>query len=487
MPTFSDRSTLLERLLETRQSSDGGWPQKLEVDDAPTTIVGSAQALEILRMRGLEYRDAQVQRGLRYLATQVRTQTSNSRADGRGEWSRFPAYALWGLMRYPAARHDKQLGQGVVFSYEWLSKHQLPSGGWSQSREEEPLWLPATMVAVHALDRLAIYSGATKAQEISGIADRARDHILAQAQVKNGDRQSFWTQAVGGQSCPGATSLAVLTLAGGAEIHRQAARAGINWLGANRGEWTQRAHFDEQMESRRWRILTFSLGLRALMHPCGMRDLKDPAVAEVVQHIDTLWSTEHHAWADGPGLKASTSGSYAVMAAVHALKRAYPFDPFEHLGIRPQHSPNSSNKSPRAHRKLYISIPQQSIRLEDDSGDLIVQTPVPGRSQWSILLALARRHHEAISKGSNSQTDMTISLEDCARLGANDKGTTTEAVERTIRRLHEMLAREAMKYSHRGFVDLIEDHVPGGSTERRLALEEIDVYFTDGLPALTAA
>ncbi len=491
MPTFSDRLTALERLLDLRQSTgDGGWPQKLGIDNSPTTIVATAQALEILRIRGLEHGDSQIQGGLRYLAEKVSEHTqprSDARPGARGEWSRFPAYALWGLMRYPASRHDETLKHGIAFSYRWLRDNCLPSGGWSQSREQGPLWLPGTMVAVHALDRLAVYSGEGIARAAGELVDRARGHIIANAQHKNGNRQQFWTQTPGGEACPGATSLAVLTLARGSEMHREAARAGINWLGANRGEWTNRAHIDDQFETRVWHILSFSLGLRALMHPCGERDLNDPAVAEVVRYLDILWNEEHQGWADRPGLKASTSGSYAVISAVHALKRVWPFDPFEHLGLRPHRRAGPGGTPPRAHRVLYVSGPERSIRIEDSAGGLILQTRIEGPSQWLILLTLATRHHEAVSRGSTNQTEMTVSLAECAQLRSNGKAAKPESVTRALRRLHEKLAAEAGRRSRRVFVELIEDHVPPETTERRLALEQIEVRFTDILPAVSPA
>jgi hypothetical protein len=489
MTIFSDRFTALEHRLDTRRSAtDGGWPQKLGMVNAPTTIVATAQALEILRIRGLEHEDGEIQGGLRYLAKQVSEQTqpkSDSHPSGRGEWSRFPAYALWGLMRYPSSRHDPALKEGIMFSYRWLRAHCLPSGGWAEDREKGPLWLPGTMVAVHALDRFAIYNGERVSQESRGIADHAREHITAIAQRKNRS-QLFWTQTIGGEACPGATSLAVLTLARGSKKHRDAARAGINWLAANRGEWTQRVHEDVNVETRRWRILSFSLGLRALMHPCGERDVNDPAVPEVVQHIDTLWNEEHQGWADLRGLEASTSGSYAVISAVHTLKRAWPFDPFEHLNVRAHRRAGHVNNSPHALRVLRISAAEQRIQLHDHAGTMIVETKVDGPSQWAILLALATRHHEAASNGSTDQTEMTISLEECARLCNGGKGAKPESVTRTLRRLHEKLATEAKTRSRRGFVDLIEDHVPPGTTERRLALEEIEVRFLDNLPAVSA-
>ncbi|HEY3960113.1 MAG TPA: hypothetical protein VGL68_06325 [Solirubrobacteraceae bacterium] len=268
-------------------------------------------------------------------------------------------------------------------------------------------------------------------------------------------------------------------------ISTGAARAGINWLGANREQWTQRVNGDNQVETRVWRILSFSLGLRALMHPCGERDIGDPAVAEVAQHIDSLWRDDQQGWVELPGLDASTSGGYAVIAAIHTLKRVWPFDPFEQLGLRVQRR-NGRGGAPRAHRILHVSVSERGIRLEDSSESLILQTQIEGPSQWTILITLAKRHYEAVSRGSTNQTEMTVSLNDCAQIHANGRRSKPESVTRALHRLNEKLRAEASKQSRRAFVELIEDHVPPGTIERRLALEEIEVRFTDELPGMSS-
>src|SRR5579863_10325342 len=176
MTAFPERFAALERLLDYRRSSDGGWPQKLELANAPTTIVATAEVLEILRIRGLRYEDSTIQRGLRYLADQVKAQTTKA---GRGEWHRFPAYALWGIMRYPAALHDPALSSGALFSAEWLIRHQLPGGGWSQGSQYDQIWLPATMVATTALDRLVGFTRGKVRSAAQAAAVRARSALRA--------------------------------------------------------------------------------------------------------------------------------------------------------------------------------------------------------------------------------------------------------------------------------------------------------------------
>jgi hypothetical protein len=383
-------------------------------------------------------------------------------------------------MRYPESRHDQTLATGIVFATKWLRSNALPAGGWSRAKDQKTsIWLPGTMVAVHALERLGIYSSTALAHEIQALTKKARDHIVENGLRTSGNRM-HWTQIVGGNACPGATSLAVLTLARGSEHHRDAARAGIEWLSANRELWTRHVHIDNLIDKRLWRIQSFSLGLRALMHPCGERDVGDPAVAEVVSHFNSLWRDGNHGWADEPGLEASMSGGYAVISAVQTLKRVWDFDPYEHLGILMQHRGKVKSPPPRAPRILNVCTNERSIRIEDDRGDLILQTRLGGKAQWPFVLMLANRHHEAVSKGTTNKTEMTISLDEYARA----LKTKPESVIRTRRRLHEKLVKEARKLSQRAFVELVEDHFPPETTELRFALEEIEVHFVDTLPTV---
>jgi hypothetical protein len=118
------------------------------------------------------------------------------------------------------------------------------------------------------------------------------------------------------------------------------------------------------------------------------------------------------------------------------------------------------------------------------SGEIFVEATISGPAQWTILCSLAERHYEATKKGSEDQTDQTLSLEELGRLCGGDASPTRPAsVERTIRRLNKELGELARRQSHMHFVDLIEDHVPPGTNEKRAALEEIEVRFVNQLPA----
>jgi hypothetical protein len=247
--------------------------------------------------------------------------------------------------------------------------------------------------------------------------------------------------------------------------------------------WTTRVHYDQQLDSRRWRILSFGLGLRALLHPCAPRDVHEPSIAEAVAHSSSLWNQEDGGWAEEPGLRATTSGSYAVIAAAHTLKRAWPFDPAEQLGLHPRLGTAPTRRLPRAPRVLYIVKRTHVIRVTNEMGETLVECKVSGGSQWIVLCTLAERHSKAMAKGATDQNLLTVTLAEFASLlGKHDEARKLESVRKTIRRLNAMLAREARKWSRDRFVDLIEDHLPPGTTEHRAALEEIDVRFVDELP-----
>jgi hypothetical protein len=475
MTAFPERFATLEKLLDYRRSPiDGGWPQKLELDNAPTTIVSTALALEMLRIRGLEDGDSRIQSGLLYLAEQVKEQTSPT---SRGEWTRYPAYALWGLMRYPAALQDPRLAAGATYAYRWLATYRLKRGGWAQTRRPDALWLPATTVAVHAVERLALYTNRRQLPEAAAIVSMARDAVVQTAEGRN-KGQRWWPQEPGGDPCPGTTGLAVLTLARGSSGHREVARAGIDWLAANPDLWATQVHYDDQIESRNWRIFSFSLGMRALLHPCARRSVTDPAIGAVVEHFDALWDEKEGGWSARPGGKASTAGSYAVVSATHALQRAWPFDPAEILGLRGVSGTHRPRPRARPIRVLYVSRASRSIRVESQRKETLVEMTIRGPSQWIILTTLAQRHHDAVAAGSTDQNDRTVSLEELARRCQ----TKVDSVRKTIDRLQKKLAAAAKLRSRASFVDLIEDHVPAGTVEKRVALEEIEVRLVDTLP-----
>ncbi len=489
----SSRFAMLEATLLRNKSESGSWPHWLDVEDASTSLVGTAHGLAMLRMRGYEFHEPDVQKPLLYLARQVRVHT---RRDQRGEYSRYPAYALWGLMRYPGALAEKEIFEGAKFSANWLIRKARPSGGWSvkgHSDEERLLSLPATMPAVLGLDRFAPYARGDLGRKCIQCSRDARAAIAAAA-VGSGEWR-FWRQLPGGEACPGATSLAVLTLAGGTKEERDLAGLGINYLLANPDDWTTQVHDDQQLKQLIWRIMTFSVGLRAVLHPCARQKVNDDVVRAVVAHMDSLWSEEGEGWAFVQGGIPTTTGSYAVAAAVRALKNASEFDPFaQYLGkkrFRPTAArkvKGSRNGGMGAQKSRRIDVWEAerkiTIKVENPPGqEFSAKWDARAKSQWATLMALLKRQVHAqevrrqkAAKENDRQSDATLSVAALMEY-SQGKAANAKSVERTIKRINAKVAETAWE-AKLHFQYLIEPMAVGDSeVDMEYGMEETEVVF----------
>ena len=155
---FPARASTLEAFLTSGelQSSNGGWPHKLDIKSAATTIVSTAHVVEMLRIWDHEYDSETVQSALAFLAREVieQTQPVKTTGSGRGEWTRFPVFALWGLTRFHRAIFDPEFEDGLAIAIKWLARNELPGGGWGVHKSAHELSFTMTTPAVHALDRL---------------------------------------------------------------------------------------------------------------------------------------------------------------------------------------------------------------------------------------------------------------------------------------------------------------------------------------------
>jgi hypothetical protein len=489
MPAKLER---LEAGLRDRVSkSSGGWPHWLHIDRASTSLVGTAHSLAMLRMLGYEAQDDLVAGGMRYLALEVKEQL---KPGGRGVYARYPAYALWGLMRFPAAVSEPEVLEGAKFSASWLMRRQRPAGAWTldgERNDELPVSLPATMAAVHGLDRLAPYVRGAFGQRSMATTSAARDAIMATAE--RADAGVFWRQLPGGVPCPGATSLAVLTLAGGSREHREMAQQGIEYLRADRLSWTRSVHIDDQLEQLTWRIMSFSLGLRALLHPCApsvTAASSKQIIQEVVSHFDDLWDEENGAWSVQQGHRASTTGSYAVLAALRALKNRSEFDPVKAYGL----TVNSNGQKDRSgeaipgrqragtgnsQRQVRLIPDQQRISIKDpelSDREFFVDWDSRARSQWGILEHMLRLKLKANESQRQDQYEYTVSPAELATY-AKHEAVDPATVDRTIRRINQKIAAAAAEVRIHSFPLLIEKIVPGDSTDFRYGIEEAQVVI----------
>ena len=489
------RLAVLENVLRKRVSkSSGGWPHWLHIDRASTSLVGTAHTLAMLRMLGLESHNDLVVGGQHYLAREVREQI---KPGGRGVYARYPAYALWGLMRFPGSISDPVVFDGAKFSASWLMGRTRPSGAWTVdgTRDDNTaISLPATMAAVHGLDRLAPHVRGVYGTRCLIAAATARDAVAAAAQSSR--TGSFWRQRQGSTACPGATSLAVLTLAGGSREQREIARQGLAYLRAHPTDWTTSVHIDDQLEQLTWRIMSFSLGLRALLHPCATKAPSKSIIQEVVTHFDALWDERTGAWAVQQGHDASTTGSYAVLAAVRALKNAWDFDPVPAYGLTRSDasikgetsqaiSDGPSANGKHSQRQVRLIEGKQTICISDpelSDREFCVSWDSKAKSQWGILAAMLGLKQRANKRKHPDQYHYTLSPGELAT-HAKTEGIDPATVDRTVRRINERIAAAAIGVHIHSFPVLIEKIIPGDSDEVRYGIEEAEIVSPTSSPS----
>jgi hypothetical protein len=476
LTAFTEQHNTLKQVIRGgRSEREGGWPHRLNTVNAATSIVATAHAIELLRGWGHPVDDPRVAGGLGYLATQVSRHTHpiGRRGDGRGEFSRFPAYALWGLTRYLRAIGERRYHTGLQFAVSWLAQHRRPRGGWAVGTGGELSYV-STLPAVHALDRLTLHP--TLGTVAAELARDARTAVAFAVQRTHG--RAWWTaDGPGAPPSAGVTALAVLTLADGNPPQRELARSGIAWLLANPARWRTEVEPDRQLESRLWHIMSFSLGLRAILHPCGSVSASERVLEPAIRHLDALWDPETGAWGEFIGGKGTTSGSFAVVAAVRALKRAAEFDPFVDLGYPIRVASRRFARGARSRRTLQLYPDTQRVRIQDRDGTVLADGRLLGTSQWAILLHAAKHH---IAKApSGDQAVQTFSSAELAAITS----VQPASVQRTIRRLNASLKDLVAEQRPREFLsDLIEDITPEGSGERKYGFDEVDIVIETGQP-----
>jgi hypothetical protein len=327
-------------------------------------------------------------------------------------------------------------------------------------------------VAVEALDRLALARDGQIRAACLNLARSARLAIAREAERSGTHR--WWPQIPRGKPCPGATSLAVLALMS-VPAHRELAHAGAQHLLAHPDKWVASVHPDDQL-SVHWRILSFSLGLQAVLLPGGAQQPTRLVLQESIGHFDALWNGDHRAWATHPGAEGSTTGSFGVVTAVAALKRAWQFDPAEHIGRSTRRkSRRYATHVPRASRQVIVDEATNTVSVLGADDDLLAQLEIRGPKQWPLFVAIARRRYEAAQRGHDDQVAQTVSAAELAAIG----GIQETSIVRAVHRLNVAFSKAARRAGTRGFKDLIEPITPGGSNERRFGMEEVIVRFAD--------
>ncbi len=390
-------------LAHSQSETDGGWPHDLHEPDAALSIASTAHAIDMLRFLGRPYAADNVSDGLGYLSTQVHTQLRPGR---RGPYNRYASYALWGLTRYREAAADRAWTSAFDFCLRWLEDNRRPGGGWATKvGGSEQLSLVATTPAVTALDRLAFDQRfGPRASVLSGSARRA---IVEQGLRRAAPGPLVWGHGSRSGPAPGPTALAALALAGSPDpLERDEARASARWLLDRSGHWAGTVEADLLLTQVHWRVLTFSLGVRAVL-AAGAAGPADRRLQPALSALAPLWDPSTDAWAVQPGELGSTTGSFGVVSAVRAATRHWRFDPFDGLPVtfaRP------SRRRPPVRRRHLLRLHAGDRMLEVREGPedaLIVSMKLPPQLMATLAFA-ARRHCAGAEAESLTRRSFTL-------------------------------------------------------------------------------
>lgn len=470
---FVGQLAAYERVLAKSQSpDDGGWPHWLDLATPSTSIVATAHAVELLRYLGRRYDSPPVQMALQYLAAAASEHAQEVDEGGRGSSARYPAYSLWGLSRFEAARHDPALANEIKFALSWLAGNKLRGGGWGpRAGSDEPLSYVVTMPAVSALDRFTYHpdlGGPSRA-----LAAGARAAVARSASSRGTSTQRYWGQPDQPDTPhSGLTALAVLTLADGSADDQRMARAGITWLMSHVSEWAESAHLDEQITDCHWWILSYSLGIRAVLHPVGDVSPADHRLRAAFKTLGGLWMEEFSAWSHTPGPRArpSTTGSFAVITAVRAIKRSRLSDPFAPMpNIKWRRASALHPRAPTAdYYTMSIHREDHSVRVADAIHGVVLECNIVGDKRWPLLLALAERHHA--NAGTRDQRAQTMTERELAV----SLGVEPDSVRTSVTRLNRYLSERAV-----GFLPgLVERITPSDGLEPAYGFDEVSIEFT---------
>jgi hypothetical protein len=440
---YSERLERFVEVLRSRQSeAEGGWGARLDLDNAPLSIVTTVQALRALRAVRTRYDDDAVQRGLAYVAEKVQRhpyEKSAEHPEGRGRYPHYVTFGLLGLTTWDEARHDESLVDAQRFCVRWLAKSERDHGGWIAEvrARDTAISLTATSPAVRALERVC--SRTDVAEVARRLAAHARREIARTAQ---GTHERWWAQHPDFQDeSPTATALAVLALITGDEPQRELARAGASWLVANHKGWATQVEADDRFDHRQWTHMTFALGLRAIVGPAGGVAPGDKRLRGALEHMHDLWQEDHGAWSNGrPGRWPTTSGSQAVISATETLRRAWQFDPLDDL--------RSRRRRPRAMRRASGGPLGWRMTLDGGTITLIDERAQPrcevdfgdSPTQRGMLEVLFARHREGAKRSEAGA--LTVPEVELARRFNHGRD---DSVRRTMHRING-----AVVQAHRG-------------------------------------
>ena len=471
-----------------QQYHDGGWPHQLAVNAASSSIVATAQVIEILRIFHHDYESDEIQAGLNFLAEQVEfhTQPVTGVGRGRGERTRFPVFALWGLTRFPRAPYEPRHQAGLAFVMQWLLDNQLTGGGWPVDKEHDELSFTMTAPAIDALDRLEFH--AVYGEQARMMAHEARAAIASRAH-SDGRGLSWWTPyADSDDPSPAGTIHAVLALTKGDAEHRELARRGVSWLMAYPAGWVEEVEWDKQLSDRLWTIMSFSLGLRAVLNPCTGVRATDERLRPAIEHLSKLWVETSEGpdpvcgWADYEDGFPTTTGCFAVVMAVRALKRAHPFDPERDIPAAVAAASDEAGPDDPRQRELHSPFrltlyrAERLVEVTETKTGSSFRCKLHEPSEWAILEMLAQRH--VTTKGRDLMTQ-SIPVEE---LAAKRQVPLLEALD-IIAAVNTQLISASRHAGGHFLPQLVEQIVPGETDENRYGFERVDVRILERLAA----
>jgi hypothetical protein len=344
-----------EAYFEEMEAS-GGWGVN---KGAVPSLVNTAEALKVLRVAGVPYRDPHVQVGISLLCENL-----EKHLEERGPRTRYVAFTLAGLAEYEQALDREDVKEAASWARAWLAERVF-QGGWKD--EDRPELQDLSLFAT---------SGVIEALSLHDPADPLL-RPASDALLKHRLTRGKWPKTIfeRKKASPAQTGLAVIALIRAGRRHD--ASYAVAWLLKTVGDWKKLTeHLD--LPGTPWKHMSFSICLRACLeagHSPFDRRLRGP-----IDHMYDLWSGQHRQWRDGgPDDGPTVRADYAVALAVEALQRAFlRSDPLEiirrsdeHEVVRPPSSGFAMDLEGRRIVALDIHGEPRSIRLTKGEAEFL--------------------------------------------------------------------------------------------------------------------
>jgi hypothetical protein len=434
VPRFDEHLRKAVESYRRRQTIEGGWGED-RFEGAPASIVNTCEVLAVMRAARVRYDEPTIQDALMYLARAVvdHPKRRGSTLAARGENTRYCAWGLAGLTLYDQARHDVGLADAHEACVAWLSDHELNgAGAWGEVPNSEHPSLLSTSAALRGLQRLCGYHPA--AAEARRLVSNARRQI--RGLTRETGQMAGWAQTPRERSIsPSATAMAVLMLSEGDFEDGGLAIRGARWLLAHVRDWGTMVEPDASARGANWHHMTFSLGLRAIL-ATGVATPEHRSLRETISYLTELWLPDEAEWSHGrPGARPSPSGSYAVVLAHNALRRAWPFDIDEALhGWRRRTAPAEAP-------------PEVQIAVGADRE--ITVTDLDGRVKLTARLRPAL-HHLFMELAVRHEAGAAQATLDARSLSTEELALALEVTADTVRRNAQKVNVELRKAAESG-------------------------------------